>query len=156
MLDVVTRGFPQAEAALSPERAATHLQAGFLELGREVAAAAQADMAGHRATGAAAASIRVAGPALAGLSSLGAQVVADVAAGALAGGWNGNGGSQPPVEPIAAWLSFRGADPSDAFAVARAIGRRGFSFGRLETFSRAWASVRDRAGAIIAGALRGL
>jgi hypothetical protein len=35
------------------------------------------------------------------------------------------GATPPPVAPIAAWLASKGKDPRAAFAVARAIGRRG-------------------------------
>ena len=96
----------------------------------------------------------------------------------LVEGWKSSGGRQPPTAAIAEWLahkpeiaptssvsrsasgrlSFRAsiasvssetAVRSRAFLIARAIGRRGYSFGKTDSFRKAWEKVGPTADQII-------
>ncbi len=74
----------------------------------------------------------------------------------LSGGWYSKGGMTPPSGPgtlLASWVDQKlpGVSP---FVVARAIGRRGYSFGKTNWFPNAKRKIKPLVRAILAYALK--
>jgi hypothetical protein len=177
-------GLAKAEALLSAARYERALGAGLLAAGILVQSEARAVLASHHWHGRAEAEVHAEprGPlsVFVGGSAAKAPELRP-----LTYGWHSSSGKQPPTSAIAEWLTSKpeiadsssvsrsprgfvrrrgtigqiageSAIRSRAFLIARAIGRRGFSFGRLDTFAVAIARARPRIAAVIAAHMRGL
>lgn len=163
--DVVTViGAERVDASLDPARwhgFGTALLQGGLAIAAEMQRAAKP----HHDTGNLERQIHAEGPFGSGLNQevrIGIGTAAAPEGRPLAFGWKSKGGLQPPTAAIVAWLSRRGraAGLTDsqlrgrAFVIARAIGRRGYSFGSDDWFHKGIAAGKPKLEAIMRAAMR--
>jgi hypothetical protein len=169
-IGVVITGIPSALRRVSPARFEAGLAAGFQEAGDLVGGAARRILAPHHDRGTFAQQIHteLTGSGWGIGAHVGVSAAAVPEARPITYGWPGGGNSRPPAAAIESWLlrnPSRIQVPSGmtahsfAFVIARAIGKRGYTFGtgvggqKLDTFRRAFAEVRDAVRRVIAARL---
>lgn len=148
--------FVEAEIASGAARATQ----GLLRVAREIQARARANMATHHYDGRAERATTV---WTAVRSPMYVSVKVGIRGNTFAPegktfevGWHSSRGLQPPTAPLAEWAIRRGIahSPSQArsigYAIARAQGRRGYSFGEFHWLTDAAASVAPSAESVVA------
>ena len=149
----VLTGVREVVVALDLEgmRTIARATAGLLAGGKIVEGLAKANLAGHKDTGRAVAAIQTFGPSVKGPTVGGGSVsvvphvwvgvgiphtsAAYPGAYTFEFGWHSGKGKQPPIAPIMAWAMRRGISSDEegarqaAFAIARSIGKEGYTFG---------------------------
>ncbi len=171
-IGIVVTGIPHAVARLSPAHLEAGLLAGFTEAGALVETAARRIIDPHHDKGTFQQQLHteITGTGFGIGAHVGVSAAAVPEARPLTYGWPGGAGKQPPSAPIESWLNrnpSRVSVPSGmtaksfAFLIARAIGKRGYSFGsgvggqKLDTFRRAFDEVREKVREVIAKHLVG-
>lgn len=156
-ITIVVTGVADAKRRLSPEAFEANLRDGLQEGGDLVAAEMRRIIQPHRFRGRWQQELHteVSGSGLGQKAHIGVSAAAVPEARPMTLGWKSGAGKRPPTSAIEEWLERAPNAPSTptgmttrgfAFLIARAIGRRGYSFGsgsggqKLDTNRRAWAA----------------